>query len=91
MAADGGDPRCARYGRGFVYSEGSGFCVKVSGSVETSARFGKGPFNDDHQHGWDTGDGLGTEVEGSLDARKDTDLGPLRVYVQPKGKIGQGL
>jgi hypothetical protein len=83
------DPRCAQYGRGFVYSEGTGFCIKLSGSVETGLRFGKGPFND-HEGGGSSGNGFESEVDGKIDARKDTELGPLRLYVEPKWRSPSG-
>jgi hypothetical protein len=81
------DPRCAQYGPGFVYSEGTGFCIKLSGSVETGLRFGKGPFNDHEGGGGASGKGFESEVDGRIDARKDTELGPLRLYVQPKWRV----
>jgi hypothetical protein len=86
LAESAADPRCAQYGRGFAYSEGTGFCIKLSGSVETGLRFGKGPFND-HDGGGSTGRGFESEVDGRIDARKDTELGPLRLYVQPKWRV----
>ena len=78
------DPRCAQHGAGFVYSETSGFCIKLWGSVQGDYRFGKsgGPFV--NQSG---GNGFGTEVEGAVDARKDTELGPLRLYFRPKARV----
>jgi hypothetical protein len=87
LAASAADPRCAHYGPGFVYSEGTGFCIKVSGSVESSVRFGKGPFNDHESGEGSTGKGFESEVDGKIDARKDTELGPLRLYVEPKWRV----
>jgi hypothetical protein len=80
LAAERDDPRCAQYGPGFIHSEMSGFCIKVSGSVETSYRFGGGGSRPD------------SEASMSLDARGDTGLGPVRVLVEPKlrpGSLGE--
>jgi hypothetical protein len=66
------DPRCAQHGRGFLYSETTGACIRISGSVESSYRFGSGRSVFD------------SEGSVSLDARKDTELGPLRLFVKPK-------
>ncbi|MDQ0471016.1 hypothetical protein [Labrys wisconsinensis] len=67
------DPRCASYGVGFIYSESSGFCVKMSGDV--SAGFvsrSKGGLH------------FGDDTRVDVDARKNTELGPLRLYVSPR-------
>jgi hypothetical protein len=89
MAAGSQDPRCAHYGPGFVYAESTGFCIKVSGSIESSMQFGKkrSPFAVE-RNGSGGGNGFDTEVEGAIDARKDTELGPLRLFVAPKGRVG---
>ena len=85
-AAGGGDPRCTQYGRGFVFSESTGFCIRLSGSVESSYRVGKGPFHD--HEGGSIANGFESEANGALDARKETELGPMRLFVAPKGRIG---
>jgi hypothetical protein len=76
LAGEREDPRCAMYGGGFIYSETSGFCIKVRGSVETGYQFGS-----KRSRGFDTEAGV------SLDARKDTEAGPLRLFIAPKGQI----
>ena len=85
-AASGGDPRCTQYGRGFVFSESTGFCIRLSGSVESSYRVGKGPFHD--HEGGSIANGFESEANGALDARKETELGPMRLFVAPKGRVG---
>src|SRR6476619_642964 len=89
LAAGSADPRCAHYGPGFVYAESTGFCIKVSGSIESSVRFGKNshPFAVD-RNGSGGGNASDTEFKGSVDARKDTELGPLRLFIAPKGRVG---
>jgi hypothetical protein len=90
MAGGSADPRCAHYGPGFVYAESTGFCIKVSGSIESSMRFGRttNPFAVERS-GSGPGNGFETEVKGSIDARKDTEIGPLRLFVAPKSRVGE--
>jgi hypothetical protein len=75
-AGEDGDPRCAMHGEGFIYSEPTGSCIKVSG--ELRAGFGT-------RSG---GARLGSEGGLSLDARTDTDAGPFRLFVSPKVRSG---
>lgn len=68
------DPHCALYGEGFVWAEATGSCIKISGDVRANYRFGSGDS------------GFGSEGGLSLDARKDTELGPFRAFVEPRFK-----
>jgi hypothetical protein len=89
VAAGPADPRCAQYGPGFVYAESTGFCIKMSGSIESSMRFGRNPNPFAlERNGSGGGNGFETEINGAVDARKDTELGPLRLFVAPKGRVG---
>lgn len=65
-----GDKRCAEYGPRFVYSEATGFCIKISGRVRADFTFGDG------------GSDSGTSAGASLDVRKDTELGPFRLVIE---------
>lgn len=67
-----GDPRCSLYGEGFTYSESTGTCVKISGDIRAGYKSGR------QSRGFDT------EGSVTLDARKETDLGQLRIVVSPK-------
>jgi len=74
--AEEGDPRCAMHGEGFIYSEPTGSCIKMSGelSVGFGARSG--------------GSRLRSEGGLSLDARTETEAGPFRLFVSPKVRSG---
>ncbi len=81
LAGDKTDPRCSQYGPGFIYAESSGFCVRLSGQIEAGYSFGSGQ----KRNFGGSSNAFGTEATVGFDARKDTDLGPLRLYVAPKG------
>ena len=72
VAEQKGDPRCALYGEGFTYSESTGTCIKISGDIRAGYKSGR------QSRGFDTQGGV------TLDARKETDLGQLRIVVSPK-------
>jgi hypothetical protein len=75
VRADDTDPRCASYGVGFIYSESSGFCIKVSGDIRAgfvASSKSKGGLH------------FGDDTRANVDARKNTELGPLRLYVSPR-------
>ena len=75
-AGQKGDARCALYGEGFVYSESTGTCVKVSGEI-------RGGYHSGHKV-----NGFDTEGQLTIDARKETELGQLRIVVPPKYSQG---
>jgi hypothetical protein len=75
-AAEEGDPRCAMHGEGFIYSEPTGSCIKMSGELSAGFRAGGG------------GSRLGSEGGLSLDARTETEAGPFRLFVSPKVRSG---
>jgi hypothetical protein len=66
------DHRCDIYGEGFTYVESSGACVKISGDIRAGYSAG-------HK-----AKGFDTQGRVTLDARKQTDLGELRVVVSPE-------
>jgi hypothetical protein len=68
------DPRCAIHGEGFHYSESTGSCIKISGDVRADFRAGGGESR------------FGGEAGLSVDARKDTEAGPFRLFFSPKAK-----
>lgn len=96
LAADRMDPHCSEYGAGFVYSPSSGFCVRLGGQIEVGVSHGGGlhtPNRDDafgpapDALGGQHDDPFGTSATLQLDARKATEYGPLRLYVQPRASV----
>ena len=76
FAGDKSDPRCALYGEGFTYSESAGMCVKISGELRTDFKVGKKTK------------AFESQGEVTLDARKETEFGEMRIVVSPRISSG---
>jgi hypothetical protein len=72
LAGEQSDPRCAEYGKGFIYSETAGMCVKISGEIRSDYKMGNKTKAFD------------SRGEVTFDARRQTDFGELRIVVSPK-------
>lgn len=73
---------CPRHGQGFVQVPGTTTCLRIGGRV--TGEYGTGTRRIDR----DRIAGFGTSAAVSMDARTDTEYGPLRSYVRVKA--GQG-
>lgn len=82
VAGDRTDLRCIAYGKGFVYSQGTGFCVKLGGEIEGGVIVGSVKT----KSGLRNGSAFDSSVSVHLDARKETDYGPVRIYIEGKGR-----
>lgn len=77
---------CPQQGPGFVKLDGSNTCVKLSGEVQFE--YGVGGGRRGYYNG-STGTRTGMAVE--LDARTETDLGPLRAVIRGGGAVDTGV
>lgn len=86
LAEERQDPRCAGFGEGFVYAESIASCVRIGGYVRLDAGFGHGGLGRRSQ-----ALGLGSEGQVGVEVDKDTELGPFRAVVQPRGVLQNQL
>lgn len=70
LAGEAQDPRCAVYGKGFVYAADISSCIRISGFVQADVTSGK------------SGSALGGEAGVGLDVRRETELGSMRLVLQ---------
>lgn len=75
---------CPQYGPGFVKMDGSNTCVRLSGEVQFEYGVGGG-----RRGSGATGTRTGAMVE--LDARSETELGPLRAVIRGGGSVDTGV
>ncbi len=76
---------CAAHGTGFAPVPGTDTCVRVSGRVRGEVEAGS---KRSIGHGRN-GAGLNAEARAALDARTDTDAGPLRTVVRVRARRGE--
>ncbi|MBN9063259.1 MAG: porin [Rhizobiales bacterium] len=74
---------CPQYGAGFVRLNGSSACVRLGGQASFEYGVGGG------RRGY-SGTGTRSGVAVELDARTETDLGPLRAVVRDGGAYETG-
>ena len=72
---------CAGYGPGFQVVPGTRTCVRVSGRVRSEVQAGSTRTGVDRAR-------MNAEARMSVDARSETDYGPLRTYVRVRAKRG---
>lgn len=75
---------CPRHGPGFVQAPGTTTCVRIGGRVTTE--YGASARRIDR----DRIVGFGTSASVALDARTDTDYGPVRTYLRMRAGQGPG-
>jgi Porin subfamily len=75
---------CPEHGPGFVRTPGGGACVRVGGRVRVEAQAGTRRIPNDAVTGLRAGGRL------DLDARAQTDYGPVRAFVRVKGDNATG-
>ena len=75
---------CPAHGPGYVHMPGTGTCMRVGGRVRGEAQAGGRRTS--------TGDTVGFRSEGRLniDARTQTDYGPVRTFVRVRGDAATG-
>jgi hypothetical protein len=76
---------CAAHGAGFAPVPGTDTCVRVSGRVRGEADAG----SKRSIGGGRNGASLNTEARAALDARTDTEAGPLRTVVRVRARRGE--
>jgi hypothetical protein len=75
---------CAAHGAGFASVPGTNTCVRVSGRVRGEVDAGS-----KRSIGGRNGASLNAEARAALDARTDTDAGPLRTVVRVRARRGE--
>ena len=83
VAAPGKPNPCAKHGPGFGELAGTTTCVRVGGHVRTELDAGSSRARGSERSR------LNAEARTILDARTDTDGGPLRGVVQVRGRRGE--
>lgn len=76
---------CAAHGAGFAPVPGTDTCVRVSGRVRGDVDAGSKRSIGLGRNGA----GLNAEARAALDARTDTDAGPLRTVVRVRARRGE--
>jgi hypothetical protein len=76
---------CAAHGAGFARVPGTDTCVRVSGRVRGEVDAGSKRSIGLGRNGA----GLNAEARAALDARTDTDAGPLRTVVRVRARRGE--
>jgi hypothetical protein len=78
---------CAHHGPGFAPIPGTDTCVRVSGRVRSEVDVGSA--RSIGGYGGGGGARLNAEARAALDARTDTDAGPLRTVVRVRARRGE--
>ena len=78
---------CAHHGPGFAPVPGTDTCVRVSGRVRSEVDVGSA--RSIGGYGGGGGARLNAEARAALDARTETDAGPLRTVVRVRARRGE--
>jgi hypothetical protein len=78
---------CAHHGPGFAPIPGTDTCVRVSGRVRSEVDVGSA--RSIGGYGGGNGARLNAEARAALDARTETDAGPLRTVVRVRARRGE--